>query len=437
ADLVNDSGAEIQLDEHMYMDNDEYDLEEGEIPLKKASSEFLKEFRLIGSRGMPTIVDSHRMEETMNKNSQKKNMSIDSQEILKFCDYTLKKVMGKVKEINRNNNLRFVDPPHIVSDRDVMNMFELEIKKHLTLHDEEAEAFNLIARNFCKFFRKGNRFGCGNRFDNGANRFGRGHSNSFGNRGGESSRKRRGFYNCGEEGHFIGECPKPKENKAFVGRAWSDSKDGDEPQNDATCIMVIDSQYVQPKLSTSNNKIDLFDFQKENEELIRFNKDFTKTFTKLLNETRSLKSEKSKLLSKINDLEFEVKKLKNIKEVVEPCKKCDVLIQEVDSLKCSVSKFQDEALNFSKLKKSSIVLDDMLSRQKLSQDKEGTACTPIRAMTYSYLLMLGCPTGHTPEHVTLLGALLLTYVGALSGTPEQWLIGYVLILGALSGTPEQ
>ncbi|GJT85951.1 hypothetical protein Tco_1067668 [Tanacetum coccineum] len=33
--------------------------------------------------------------------------------------------------------------------------------------DEEAEAFNLLARNFCKFFRKGNRFGRENRFGNG------------------------------------------------------------------------------------------------------------------------------------------------------------------------------------------------------------------------------------------------------------------------------
>ncbi|GJV06415.1 hypothetical protein Tco_1344071 [Tanacetum coccineum] len=32
--------------------------------------------------------------------------------------------------------------------------------------DEEAEAFNLLARNFCKFFRKGNRFGRENRFGN-------------------------------------------------------------------------------------------------------------------------------------------------------------------------------------------------------------------------------------------------------------------------------
>ncbi|GKA56291.1 zf-CCHC domain-containing protein [Tanacetum coccineum] len=36
---------------------------------------------------------------------------------------------------------------------------------------EEAVAFNLMARNFRKFFRKGNRFGRGNQFGNGANRF--------------------------------------------------------------------------------------------------------------------------------------------------------------------------------------------------------------------------------------------------------------------------
>ncbi|GKF39033.1 hypothetical protein Tco_0119094, partial [Tanacetum coccineum] len=31
---------------------------------------------------------------------------------------------------------------------------------------------------------------------------------------------------------------------AFVGRAWSDSEDGDEPHNDATCLMAVDSQEV-------------------------------------------------------------------------------------------------------------------------------------------------------------------------------------------------
>ncbi|GKA05816.1 hypothetical protein Tco_0684936 [Tanacetum coccineum] len=178
------------------------------------------------------------------------------------------------------------------------------------IDEEEAEAFNLLARNF----RKGNRCGHGNRFGNG-----------------------------GIQSHFASECRNPKENKAFVRGAWSDSEDIDEHQNDTTCLMAIDSQEVVCKQSSSNYDLDIIELQKENEEL----------------------------LNKINDLELEVKKLAHNKEVVEPCKICDVLTKEVDSLKCNVSKLQDEAFNFLKFKESSIALDDMLSRQKLSQDKEG------------------------------------------------------------------
>nr|GEZ26228.1 hypothetical protein [Tanacetum cinerariifolium] len=51
------------------------------------------------------------------------------------------------------------------------------------IDEEEVEAFNLLARNFRNFFRKG---------------------------------------------HFASECRNPKEIKAFIGGAWSDSEDGDE-----------------------------------------------------------------------------------------------------------------------------------------------------------------------------------------------------------------
>ncbi|GJW01271.1 retrovirus-related pol polyprotein from transposon TNT 1-94, partial [Tanacetum coccineum] len=168
--------------------------------------------------------------------------------------------------------------------------------------EEEAEAFNLMDRNFQKFFRKGNRFERGNQFGNGTNRFGKGRGNGFGNKGSESSRKRGVCYNCGVEGHFASEFTKPKENKAFVGRAWSESEDGDELQNDATYLMVIDFQEVQTKSYISNNDLDIINLLKENAKLLRL---------------------------------------------------------------------QDESLNFSKFEKSSIILDDMLSHQKLSQDKEG------------------------------------------------------------------
>ncbi|GKC16700.1 zf-CCHC domain-containing protein, partial [Tanacetum coccineum] len=96
------------------------------------------------------------------------------------------------------------------------------------IDEEEAEAFNLLARNFRKFFRKGNRFGRGNHFGNRANRFGKGRGNSFKYKGGESSKKKGACYNCIIEGHFASECRKPKENKDFMGGAWSDSEDGDE-----------------------------------------------------------------------------------------------------------------------------------------------------------------------------------------------------------------
>ncbi|GJT85662.1 UBN2 domain-containing protein [Tanacetum coccineum] len=59
----------------------------------------------------------------------------------------------------------------------------------------------------------------GNRFGNEGNKFGRGRGIDFGNRGVRSSRQKQDCYNCGEEGHFIGEFPKPKENKAFIGGA--------------------------------------------------------------------------------------------------------------------------------------------------------------------------------------------------------------------------
>nr|GEV78683.1 hypothetical protein [Tanacetum cinerariifolium] len=150
----------------------------------------------------------------------------------------------------------------------------------------------------------------------------------------------------------------------------SDSEDGDEHQNDATCLVAIDSQEVVSKPCSYNIDLNIIELPKENEKLLKFSKDFTKTLEKLLKEKHALEDKNSKLSSKINDLEIEVKKLVN-KEVVEPCLKCVELTQEVESLTSNVSKIQNEALNFSKFKSSSIALDDMLSRQKLSQDKKG------------------------------------------------------------------
>ncbi|GKD14780.1 retrotransposon protein, partial [Tanacetum coccineum] len=125
------------------------------------------------------------------------------------------------------------------------------------------------------------------------NRFKKGRRNSFGNKGGESSKPKGACYNCEIEGHFASECRKPKENKAFVGGAWSDIEDGDEQLNDATCLMAIDFQELVSKPSSSNNDLNIIDLQKENEELLKFNKDFTKTFEIFLKEKRALEDKNS------------------------------------------------------------------------------------------------------------------------------------------------
>ncbi|GJY25884.1 retrovirus-related pol polyprotein from transposon TNT 1-94 [Tanacetum coccineum] len=60
-------------------------------------------------------------------------------------------------------------------------------------------------------------------------------------KGGESSRREHECYNYGSMNHLASNFPKPN-NKAFVRVTWSDSEDDDEPQNNATCLMAIDSQ---------------------------------------------------------------------------------------------------------------------------------------------------------------------------------------------------
>ncbi|GJZ97589.1 retrovirus-related pol polyprotein from transposon TNT 1-94 [Tanacetum coccineum] len=135
--------------------------------------------------------------------------------------------------------------------------------------------------------------------------------------------------------------------------------------------IALGTNEVQPKPPISNNDLNIVDLQKENEELLKFSKYFSKTYEKLLQEKYALEKEHSKLCSKVNELELEVRKLARSKEAIKPYQKCVELTQKVDSLKSNVSKLQDEALNFSKFKRSSIILDDMLSHQKLSHDKEG------------------------------------------------------------------
>ncbi|GJR03416.1 zf-CCHC domain-containing protein [Tanacetum coccineum] len=128
--------------------------------------------------------------------------------------------------------------------------------------DEDKE-INLMAKNLGKLSRKGIKVH--DKFDICKVKI----------KGGESSRRKRECYNCGNKNHLANNCPKPN-NKELVGVTWSDSEDDEKTQNDATCLMAIDSQEVQPNPSTSNNDSNIINFQKENQELLKFSKAFSK-----------------------------------------------------------------------------------------------------------------------------------------------------------------
>ncbi|GKB12641.1 hypothetical protein Tco_0846564 [Tanacetum coccineum] len=90
--------------------------------------------------------------------------------------------------------------------------------------EEEVEAINLMAKNFRKLFQKGDK-------------------------------KHDKFDICKE--------------KTKGSESLRHERDGNKPQNDATCLMAIESQEVLSKPSYSNNDLDIIDLQKENEELLR------------------------------------------------------------------------------------------------------------------------------------------------------------------------
>ncbi|GJZ73127.1 hypothetical protein Tco_0637273 [Tanacetum coccineum] len=141
-----------------------------------------------------------------------------------------------------------------------------------------------------------------------------------------------------------------EDQKNVLEDLWSDSNESDHAKMNESCLMAFGSQ----------------------EEI-----------KALLKENRILQQETNKLANKANGLEIKIEATKVIitKEVVEPCLSCEKLTHVVDSLKDDLSKLQDEALGFSKFKKSSDTIDHMFCQQKVSQDKEGLGILKLEKTT--------------------------------------------------------
>ena len=101
-----------------------------------------------------------------------------------------------------------------------------------------------------------------------------------------------------------------KKNKAFVGGAWSDSEDDEQPPKEATCLMAQEKLEV-PLNSSSFKNLDIIDLQKENEKLNKFNDDFKKKIEIVVKEKHRLEQEQVKFNETINELKNEVKTLKH------------------------------------------------------------------------------------------------------------------------------
>ncbi|GJR95396.1 zf-CCHC domain-containing protein [Tanacetum coccineum] len=103
--------------------------------------------------------------------------------------------------------------------------------KTLTSRSDDEE-YDMAVRNFKKFFRRKGKFV----------RQPREEKKSFRQRDEKKGKSNHNCFRCGDPNHLIGDCPKPsrnKDQKAFIGGSWSDSKnDTEDKTNNETCLMA-------------------------------------------------------------------------------------------------------------------------------------------------------------------------------------------------------
>ncbi|GKD84825.1 retrovirus-related pol polyprotein from transposon TNT 1-94, partial [Tanacetum coccineum] len=105
--------------------------------------------------------------------------------------------------------------------------------------DSEDEEYAMAVRDFKKFFKRRERFVRQPRDER------KSFQRSKDDKNGKSKRK---SFRCEDPNHLIGECPKPprsKNQRAFVGGAWSDSReDEEEKTKDKNCLVAQASNEI-------------------------------------------------------------------------------------------------------------------------------------------------------------------------------------------------
>ncbi|GJT35912.1 retrovirus-related pol polyprotein from transposon TNT 1-94 [Tanacetum coccineum] len=150
-------------------------------------------------------------------------------------------------------------------------------------------------------------------------------------------------FRCSDRNHLIGDCPKPpskKDQKAFIGGSWSDSKnDAEDKTNDETRLMAQSS-----------------------------------------NENKTLKTKRDLLEKEVLELNKKIKKLERSKEIDIACKSCQ-------ELKLENARLKETQVKFVKFDKSTNSLREMLNNQKSSSCKIGLGFDSSKASTSRTKLM--------------------------------------------------
>ncbi|GJR85513.1 zf-CCHC domain-containing protein [Tanacetum coccineum] len=188
---------------------------------------------------------------------------------------------------------------------------------------------------------------------------------------GKSDRK---CFRCGDLNHLIGDCPKlsrNKDQKAFIGGSWSDSKnDAEDKTNDETCLMAQSSNEVTLNSSCYSDdacSLDNDNMQLEYDSLCEIT-------LQIINKNKILKTGRDLLEKEILELNEKIKKLERSKEFEIACKSCE-------ELKSENAKLKETQVKFVKFDKSANSFREMLNNQKSHSCKIGLGFDNSKAST--------------------------------------------------------
>ncbi|GKB50298.1 hypothetical protein Tco_0901051 [Tanacetum coccineum] len=188
----------------------------------------------------------------------------------------------------------------------------------------------------------------------------------------EWSRNEEAKKESSDESVRLLECPKPprdKNQRAFVGGSWSDSgEEIDDKIKDETCLVAQAPNEVCSEssyFSDENSSIDDIALDNEYDKLCKMS-------LKIITKNKRLKATRNSLENKLRELKDKLSTLEKNKGVDLDCAKCHVL-------KIKNEKLKDESTRLNKFKKSIHCLNEMLSNQKLSDDKLGLGFNSFEA----------------------------------------------------------